>query len=253
MKNQMNKAWLTILLLAGTYAVNAQQVPPPPVPAISKPELLASGPQNPPRPPEPNQKPGDDQGPLAEEAVKLTKIKGTVVNYVTNERFEYNGLSVKTSSGTVTVMFPPHLGGQILAKAKSGSAVTITGFERTSPEGEKEFQLVSLDAGGSIIADAPPVAPREPAAQEQKSITATVKQLNYSPRKDINSFTLSSGEIVNIAPHIARQLSSQLKAGEKVTVNGFLEPKRQGVVYSQNITMIRAQTLTINGQAYLVR
>ncbi|AMP99269.1 hypothetical protein AY601_2375 [Pedobacter cryoconitis] len=254
MKNQINKTWLTmLLLLAGTYAVNAQQVTPPPAPSPIKPELLANGPQQPPRPPRDGQKPGDDEGPMEVEAVKLTTIKGTVVNPVANERFEYNGLLIKTNSGTMTVMFPPHLGEQILAKAKNGSVITITGFERTNPEGKKEFHLVSLDANGSIIADAPPVAPRAPAAQEQKNITATIKELNYSLRKDVNGFTLSSGESVNIPSHIARQLSSQLKAGEKVTVNGFLEPKRPGVVYSRNIAIIRPQTLTINGQAYLVR
>ncbi|MBB3967715.1 hypothetical protein E2R65_03440 [Mucilaginibacter phyllosphaerae] len=249
----MNKIWLTTLLLTGAYAANAQEITPPPAPAPGKPELLASGQQKLPRPPKHGQRPGDDKGPQAEEALKLTTVKGIVAGSIANDRFEYNGLSVKTNSGTIAVMFPPHLGEQIFARAKNGTAVTITGFERTNPESKKEFRLVSLDANGSTIADAPPLSPHVPTAQQQKNITATVKELNYSPNKDVNGFTLSSGERIGIPPHIARQLNSQLKAGEKVTVNGFLEPKRPGVVYSQSITMIRAQTLTIKGQAYLVR
>ncbi|AMR31085.1 hypothetical protein A0256_06435 [Mucilaginibacter sp. PAMC 26640] len=254
----MNKVWLTSLLLTGTYAVNAQQLPQPPAPAQGPPAMLAGGPPPPPRPPKTGKRPGDDSRPgedrgPKDEAIKLTAIKGTVLNPVANDRFEYNSLLVKTNTGNVTVMFPPHLGEQILGKAKNGSAITVTGFDRTDPEGKKEFRLVRMDVNGSTITDTPPVAPPVPGTQEQKSITATVKELNYSPRKDVNGFTLSSGERIGIPPHIARQLSAQLKPGEKITVNGFAEPKREGVVYSQSVKMIRAQILTINGQAYLVR
>ncbi len=252
MKEQLNKVWMTAVLVTGFFVAEAQQLPQPPK-APAGPEMLARGPQ-PPRPPkEPKAPAGPEQGMRPEEPVKLTTLKGTVVNPVANDRFEYNGLLVKTANGNTQVLFPPHLGEQILAKAKSGSAVTITGFERSNPEGKPEFRLVTVNVNGTLISDTPPVAPQLSVAHEQKSITAKIKELNYSPQKEVNGFTLSSGERVNLPPHMASQLSNQLKAGTEVVVNGFAEPKRPGVVYSQNVTMIAAQTISINGQAYLVR
>ncbi|WP_342644580.1 hypothetical protein [Mucilaginibacter sp. CSA2-8R] len=251
MKEQLNKVWMTAVLVTGFFAAQAQQLPQPPKPQDG-PDMLARGPQ-PPRPPKRPMPVGPENGKMPQEALKLTTLKGTVVNPVANDRFEYNGLLVKTASGNTQVLFPPHLGEQILAKAKGGAAVTITGFERTNPEGKAEFRLVTLNVNGTMITDTPPVAPQLTVAREQKSITAKIKELNYTPQKEVNGFTLSSGEQVNIPPHIANQLSSQLKAGTEVIVNGFAEPKRPGVVYSQNVTMIAAQTISINGQAYLVR
>lgn len=251
MKEQLNKVWMTAVLVTGFYVAEAQQLPQPPK-APDGPEMLARGPQ-PPRPPKGPLEPGMDKDKAPKEAVKLTTLKGTVVNPIANDRFEYNGLLVKTGSGNTQVLFPPHLGEQILAKAKEGAAVTITGFERKNPEGKPEFRLVSLNVNGTTVTDTPPVAPQTTVAHEQKSITAKIKELNYSPKKEVNGFTLSSGERINIPPHVANQLSSQLKTGTEVIVNGFAEPKRPGVVYSQNVTMIAAQTISINGQAYLVR
>jgi hypothetical protein len=251
MKDQLNKVWMTAILVTGVFAAEAQQLSQPPKPQDG-PEMLARGPQ-PPRPPKQALNPGPEKDRMPEMPVKLTTLNGTVVNTIANDRFEYNGLLVKTSSGNTQVLFPPHLGEQILAKAKAGSAVTITGFERRNPEGKPEFRLVTLNVNGTLINDTPPVAPQLTVVHEQKSVTAKIKELNYSPKKEVNGFTLSSGERVNIPPHIASQLSSQLKTGSEITVNGFAELKRPGVVYSQNVTMIAAQTLSINGQAYLVR
>jgi hypothetical protein len=251
MKKQLNKVLLTAVLVSGFYVAQAQQLPQPPK-AQEGPDMLARGPQ-PPRPPREPRQAGPEPGMMPGEAVKLTTLKGTVVNSIANDHYEYNGLLVKTSSGNTQVLFPPHLGEQILAKAKGGAAVTITGFERSNPEGKPEFRLLTLNVNGTTITDTPPVAPQVTVAHEQKSITAKIKELNYSPQKEVNGFTLSSGERVNIPPHIANQLSSQLKTGQEVIVNGFAEPKRPGVVYSQNVTMIAAQTISINGQAYLVR
>ena len=251
MKYQANKLLMTAALAAGVFAAQAQQLPQPPKPQDG-PDMLARGPQ-PPRPPRGNAKPGPERGMVEDEPVKLTTLRGSVVNPIANDRFEYNGLLVKTASGNTQVLFPAHLGEQILAKAKGGAAVTVTGFERSNPEGKKEFRLVNIIVNGTTIADTPPVAPPVTVTRDQKSVTAKIKELNYSPQKEVNGFTLSSGERVNLPPHIAGQLSSQLKAGTEIIVNGFAEPKRPGVVYSQNVTMITPQTLTINGQAYLVR
>lgn len=249
MKKNNNRIWLTAVLLAGTFALQAQELPKPPATAAGLPDPIAKGA---PRPPIGT--PGEPPRPLEDaQLIQLTTIKGTVVNPIANEEFEYNGLLVRTSKGDVSVMFPPHLGETIISSAKNGASVTITGDENTNPEGKKIFRLNSIEVNGKLISDTPPVAPLINESQEQKSFSANIKQLNYGLEKEVRGFTLSSGERVSIAPHIAQQLASQLKSGEKVVVTGFVEPKRPGVMYSQKATLIMARTLNINGQTYLVR
>ncbi|MCX2583803.1 hypothetical protein [Pedobacter sp. MR22-3] len=249
MKKNNSRIWLTAVLLAGTFALQAQELPKPPQPPVGSPNPMASGLPRPPigAPAEPP-RPLEDM-PL----ITLTTIKGTVVNPVANEEFEYNGLVVKTSNGNVNVMFPPHLGEKIISAAKKGASVTITGNEDTNPEGLKIFRLNSIEVNGKLISDTPPVAPLLNESQDERSFNASIKQLNYGLEKNVNGFTLTSGERVSIAPHIAQQLSAQLKSGEKVVVTGFVEPKRPGVLYSQKTTLVRARTLNINGQTFLVR
>ena len=263
MKNSTNKIWLTALLLTGTLSIQAQELPQPNPPA-GGPGQAAKGPNPPARDGKPtgkgpnlparDGKPGEKMGkPKEGKLIKLTTIKGSVVNPIANDRFEYNGLLIKTSSGNVNVMFPPHMGAQILDKAKNGASVTVIGDEHTDPQGKKLFRLNSIQVNGSLIADTPPVAPMVKDSQEQKTIASGIKELNYGLEKNVNGFTLSSGERVSIPAHIAKQLADQLKANEKIVVTGFAEPKRTGVRYSQETTFIRAQTLNIKGQTYLVR
>ncbi len=248
MKIKTNSTVLAALFITAALAAQAQQQPD--TMKNQQPPKLAGGPTPPPFGRH-DKKPGPPHA--AQEAVKLTTLSGIFDAAVANDRFEYNAFSLKTGGSEVTVNFPPHLGEQILNKAKSGSAVKVTGFYRNNPEGKSEFHFVNMDLNGSVIADAPPALPTTAIAQQQKTVTSVIKTLRRGRNNDVNGFELNSGEVVNIPPHIANQLSTQLKTGANVLVNGFIEPKRPGVVYSKEITIIKAQTLTLNGQAYLVR
>ncbi|MFD2286926.1 hypothetical protein GJU39_09260 [Pedobacter petrophilus] len=250
MKKRNKKAWLTAILLTGAIVIQAQELPKP-EPAIGGPEKQLKEEPRPPR----GEAPGPDIGrPEEQQLIKLADINGTVIRPVANDRFEYNGLLIKTATGEVTVMFPPHSGEQILSIAKNGKMVSIRGEAFTDPKGMKAFRMASLSTSGkTTISDRPPLAPPLAENPLEKSFSAGIKALNYGPENNVIGFTLTSGERVSIAPHIAQQLSSQLKANEKVTVTGIEEPKRAGVVYSQNTTFIKARTLRLNGQTYLIR
>lgn len=250
MKTKLNSALFTALFLTVAFAVQAQQKQD----SLNgpRPERLAGGPMMPPPPNGPDgRKPGPHQP--VQEAIKLTTLSGTVIKAIANDHFEYNGFLLKTGGTEVPVNYPAHLGGQIFSKAKAGTPVKVTGFYRINPEGKNGFQLVNVDVNGSIITDAPPALPTVAVNQQQKTISSAIKTLRNGRNQEINGFELNSGEVIGIPPHIATQLGTQLKAGENVTVTGFIEPKRAGVVYSQNVVQIKAQTLTINGQAYLIR
>ncbi len=259
MKVQFSKVFITALFITSAFAVHAQQSSSNN--SNRQPQNLAGAPMMPPPPPNGNGpmppprphggRPGAPD--LMQEAIKLTTLNGTVSRAIANDHFEYNGFVLKTAAGEVLINYPSHLGEQIFNKAKSGTNVKVSGFYRANREGTNEFHLVMIDINGDVITDGPPAPPAFPVAQQQKTLTSSIKELRYTTNKEVNGFVLNSGEVVGIPPHIAYQLGTQLKAGEKISVTGFLEPKRQGVVYSQNIVQVKAQTLTINGQAYLVR
>ena len=248
-KNLWSKVWVAAVLMAAPGVLHAQQlavVNGPDVKAKPMPEL-----PGPPKPPHAG--PAREMPNPQTELQKLTMIEGTIVKPVANDRSEYNSVVLGTAKGEVLVKFPPHLGEQLLGKNQSGERLKVNGFYRDTPEGKKEFQFVSAEVNGKTLNDTPPSPPKEMAQPDQKVVSASIQALTYTPKKDINGFVLSSGEQVMLPPHIGQQLAGQLRAGEKITVSGFTEPKRSGVVYSRDVKLFKAQTLTINGQAYLIK
>ena len=96
--------------------------------------------------------PEDPGGPRAGRVQVLTDFSGTLTAFTAdNDDQLYDGFGLKTSAGTEAVRFPRHLAQALMAAAKAGSAVTVTGFRATGPEGRTAVQLVSLAAGGQTV------------------------------------------------------------------------------------------------------
>ncbi|QXV63758.1 hypothetical protein INP83_11630 [Mucilaginibacter sp. 21P] len=252
MKNcPLFKMWVAAALAAAPGVLHAQTAALPDGPSTGK---AAAELKDRPKPPRPPRRPGKEDVPTpAMELQKLSALSGSFVKPVANDRAEYSAFFLKTSNGEVLVKFPPHLGEQLIKGKQTGEPLKVTGFYRTTPENKQEFQLVNAEVNGRLITDNPPQAPRELSTPQQRVLNATIQSLRYNPNKDINGFVLSSGEVINFPPHVGQQLAAQLKTGEKVTVSGFAEPKRPGVVYSENLNFFKAQTIALGGQAYLVR
>jgi hypothetical protein len=244
--------WVAASMIAAPSMLHAQQpVAEPAGQANRKPAPELPSPPGPPKPPP---RFGKADGPKpGKELQKLSVLSGTLVKPIANDRAEYDAFLLKTSAGEVLVKFPPHMGEQLIGKRQEGEDLKVTGFYRNNPDGAKEFQLVSAEINGRTVIDAPPPPPREMVPPQQRVLNATIQSLRYTPKKDINGFVLSSGENVTIPPHIGQQLAMELKVGEKVTVSGFAEPKSSGVVYSKTMNFFKAQTITVGGQAYLIR
>lgn len=220
----------------------------------------------PPRPVGPGPRPGkhgphdDGQGRKPKEGDKkqgltsLTTITGTVGQWIGNDDAILDGFVLTNAGTSTTVKFPPHLGQQVQKAIKAGSAVSITGYSATNPEGETQFRLNSLTAGKTTVLDTPPVrtdaTPETPVLQ---TITGTIASYKLDKEGRTKGFVLDNKTVIDVPPHVAYQLADLAKKGSTVTVQGYPKSVRDGQVPLEKLSIIRASVLTINGQQYLVR
>ena len=229
-------------------AVGVALAPPPPPAGGPRPD----GPKGPGRP-------GEGPGPAGPRAPKggaqaLTDFSGTLTEYTaTNDEQVYDAFRFKTSTGTETVRFPRHLGQALMAAAKAGSAVTVTGFRDTDPQGRASLHLVSLTANGQTVRDTPPARPSTPPTEETTTVRGTVQSLKQDPNGKTNGLALSDGTLLHLPAAAAEQLADKLKTGATVAATGTLRTPAPGEVAAKPVRVVRAQTITLDGVQFLVR
>ncbi|MBO2012254.1 hypothetical protein [Hymenobacter negativus] len=264
-------ALLAATLLAGTLEAEAQTVtkvktksakrtatdatPSLPPPPGERPE----GPEGP-RPPHGPQGP-EGRGPRGEKGGRvqvLTDLRGTLATYVANNDEQvYDAFVLRPESGAAdTLRFPRHLGQQLLAAAKAGSTVTVTGFRETGPEGRGHFRFVSLTSGSQTVNDAPPARPATPPTEEAATAKGTIKELRRDPRGNVRGLVLSDQTVVQLPPTAVEQLGSKLAVGATLEAAGNLRISHPGEARATTAAptrVVRAETLTLAGVKYLVR
>lgn len=283
---QSSIAALVALLLAGTVA-QAQQTPTAPTTKTKvktkdtknkadQTALAATGelptppPADGPRPPRPGDGPGrpDGPGPAGKHGPDgpggpreggrgrvqaLTDFSGTLTAFTAdNEDKLYDGFTLKTSASTETVRFPRHLAQSLMAAAKAGSTVTVTGFRDTNPEGRSALHLVSLTAGGQTVRDQRPTATTTPPTEEATTVRGTVRSLSQDPRGRTNGLVVSDGTILRLPTAAAEQLAEKLKVGAAVAASGTLRATHPGEVAAQPVRAVRVETITLDGVQFLV-
>lgn len=247
MKSLIKKIALISCLTVGSVSLFAQippQAPPPP----------PTGPAAPPAPgmpPAPG--PGLAQPPLQGNLRTLTTISGKVTAYLANDRGIYDGFTLQSSGQSYTVRFADYLGEKLMATAKKGAYLSVSGFADVDPQGINAFHLVSAKAGSTVITDTPPPAPAVPPVQDIKNYSGSITDFRKDMQGNINGVILGNKEIVQLPPPVIAQLQGLLKSGEKIEVTGFRVIPPAGAIMAEQNTLIDPQTITLNGQTYLVR
>lgn len=236
MKNLMKRSALVALVLLSALCSQAQQpgLTPPPPPAPAGPGAPGPGPMRP--------------AGLAQ----LTTINGKVVDYVANDRYEYDGFSLQTSDKTVIVKFPARLAAQLMKTAEKGSSVTVSGAMDDGPDGST-FRLYSLKAGSNTVTDTPPAGEQTPPAETFKNFSGTISDLNHDQKGMINGVILNGKTLVSLPPPAIEQLASYLKTGTELSGSGVQRALPEGVVLAKQLDLTDARTLSIGGQTYLIR
>jgi hypothetical protein len=200
--------------------------------------------------------PGRPDGPAPRKGgvQALTDFSGTLTDYTAaNDDQVYDAFTLKTSAGTEIVRFPRHLAQALMAAAKAGSQVTVSGFRDTDPEGRTALHLVSLTAGSQTVRDTPPVRPATPPTEESTTVRGTVQRLAQGPNGRTNALVMSDGTLLRLPPAAAEQLAEKLKTGATVAATGTLRAPAPGEVAAKPVRVVRAQTITIDGVQFLVQ
>ncbi|WP_201986668.1 hypothetical protein [Hymenobacter rubidus] len=274
-------ALLAAALLAGTIQAEAQTVTkvktktskaaataeaaavPPPAPGDGpdRPE----GPRPPHGPKGPHgpggRGPKGEHGPKGERGGRvqvLSDLRGTLTTYLANNDEQvYDAFVLRPESGAAdTVRFPRHLGQQLLAAAKAGSAATVTGFRTAGPDGRSHFHFVSLASGGQTVHDARPTPPATPPTETAATAKGTIKELRRDPKGRVRGVVLSDQTVVQLPPTALEQLGDKLTVGTALEAAGNLRAAHPGEARASTAAALRvvhAETLTLAGVKYLVR
>jgi hypothetical protein len=229
-------------------AAGTALTPPPPPAGAPRPGMLPGRPEagGAGRP--------DGPGPRKSGAQALTDFSGTLTGYTAdNDEQVYDAFTLKTSTGTETVRFPRHQAQALMAAAKAGSQVTVSGFRDTDPESRTALHLISLTAGGQTVRDTPPTPPATPPTEEATTVRGTVQRLLQGPNGRTHALALNDGTIVRLSPDAAEQLAEKLKVGATVAAAGTLRAPAPGEVAAKPVRVVRAQTITLDGVQFLVR
>src|SRR5205085_502752 len=147
-----------------------------------------------------------------------------------NDEQVYDAFVLRTegSAPADTIRFPRHLGQQLTAAAKAGSAVTVTGFRQAGPDGRAHFHFVSLTSGGQTVRDTPPVRPTTAPTEEAATVRGTIRELRRGRRGEIRSLVLSDQSILQLPPRAVEQLADKLTAGASVEATGVVRAAHPG-------------------------
>jgi len=201
---------------------------------------------------------GPNAGPQGGQVQVLSDMRGTLASYqARNDEQVYDAFVLRPegSAAPDTIHFPRHLGQQLTSAVKAGSSVTVTGFRQAGPDGRSRFHFVSLASGGQTMRDTPPVRPTTTPTQETATVKGTIRELRRGPRGEVKSLVLSDQSILQLSPRAVEQLADKLTAGASLEATGTLRTAHPGEALATTtpVRIVRAETLTLGGNKYLVR
>jgi len=201
---------------------------------------------------------GPNAGPQGGQVQVLSDVRGTLASYqARNDEQVYDAFVLRPegSAAPDTIHFPRHLGQQLTSAVKAGSSVTVTGFRQAGPDGRSRFHFVSLASGGQTVRDTPPVRPTTAPTQETTTVKGTIRELRRGPRGEVKSLVLSDQSILQLSPRAVEQLADKLTAGASLEATGTLRTAHPGEALATTtpVRIVRAETLTLGGNKYLVR
>lgn len=203
-------------------------------------------------------KAGPDGGPKGGQVQVLTDVRGTLASYqARNDEQVYDAFVLRPSGSAApdTIHFPRHLGQQLTSAVKAGSSITVTGFRQVGPDGRSNFHFVSLTNGSQTVRDTPPVRPTTAPTEESATVRGTISQVRRGPRGEVKSLLLSDQSILQLPPRAVEQLADKLTTGASIEATGTLRTAHAGEALATTTAprVVRAETLTLGGNKYLVR
>lgn len=180
-------------------------------------------------------------------------LQGKVAGLRANDDFTFDGFYFLSSNDSLLVKFPPHMGSELMPVVKPGSQITVSGVMENPPSGTKEIIMVSLKAGDKTISEtAPDILP----ATVQETVlngTGKISSLQKDREGRITGLFIDNKTVLRLPPHVADQLGAAISTGGVISYSGSQKSRSKGEVQLQDYTIVRCNTITVNGQQYLVK
>ena len=183
----------------------------------------------------------------------VSTVTGKVVKLRGNNDFVFDGFYMINGSDSLLVKFPAHMGSQISPLVKPGSQITVSGVSETSARTTKEMKMVSITASGKTLTDNPPASPITPAQETTVTGNGKVTSLQTDQEGRVSGVLIDNKTILRFPPHASGQLGNTIAKGAAISYSGSQKNKDQGEVLLEDYKVIRCNTITVNGQQYLVR
>jgi hypothetical protein len=188
----------------------------------------------------------------AKDLQELSIYAGKLFSFSANPDKIYDAFQMNLNGATTFVKFPKHLGKQLMTAAKPGTAVTVSGFTEYGPEGTQEIHMVSLTAGTTVIYDVH-TTKEVPFTEEFVTIESAVSDFKNNREGKMDGIFLSDNTILHLPKHSAYQLASLLKKNDHIKATGYVKKEPEGVAYAGQVRIVRAETIMVNGNSYLLR
>jgi hypothetical protein len=225
----MKKLIMSVLMLTTIIAITYAQPPAPPQPGA---------------PPAPRGR---------EQLQQVTAFNGNAKGLVANDDYVYDGFYMQAGQDSLLVKFPPHLGTQIANAVKSGKQITVNGTLEYPPFCGKEVRMVSVIINGQTIYDAPPANSPTPPADNFVRSNGKITGTQTDREGKVNGLIIDNKTILRVPPHIAYQLTDIAKNGSAVEYSGMQKQPATGEILSNDFKIVRCNTISINGQQYLIQ
>jgi hypothetical protein len=150
-----------------------------------------------------------------------TQITGTVESYNLDPRGSVNGIMLKDGEHLSQLNLPPDQAGTVTTAAPLGQKIEATAMAERANGDHAIYRLVSLTG-----TDGKQITIAGPGDGATTHVEGTVKNLNYTPRGDVDGAILDSGDFLQMGPGGAADVG--LAIGQKITADGHAHAMAAG-------------------------
>jgi hypothetical protein len=168
-----------------------------------------------------------------EPAVEPQWLTGVLEGFNFSPRGDMESFMLKEGGQVTQVVFPPDASSAIVETVTARERIRVMAVPERSVALHPVYRLVSLTAknGQQLTLDRLPRKGKPPQPQTREGerpvhVDATVKQLNYGRRGEVNGVQIERGDFVHLGPEVSTRLA--LAVGHKLSIDGIARPMMRG-------------------------
>lgn len=178
-----------------------------------------------------------------------------VMEFESNRIGDIDKIKVKRNDKSdLWLHFPPHTASQVKRIITIGDKILYesrkthkNNFRNQPMENLEELENVTTNIQLNIDIIPPP----HPTDGIEVTLEGRIQKFKLDEKGEISGFILE-GHIVDIPPHLAKNIAPLLKEAEKIALKGYLRPNTAGFINITGLPFIKPFTIKINDTDYLL-